>query len=451
MTFSQPHIRAFFTFKKIPALHDILFFFVILFAILFPVALTMIYFDSFTSVGFQFTLFLYGIAMCATILTAWGVARVLLITNTYRQRERIFLESIGDGVCVVDTQGRIILWNAAAEIISGFSKKDMYHAAFTRSFSFTHTHEQSKKNQRLETILSARHTSTCSSCITLRTKEGAILPLGTTIAPIHDRHGTAQGVVIVFRDATKERRINRAKDEFVSLASHQLRTPLTNIHWLLEMLLDGEAGKLTEKQKEYIVGIEDSAYRMTDLVHLFLNVSRVHLGTLAIALKPYALRSLISTASAEYTERIIQKKLILKKKIAHTIGSFACDQRIFHAIIQNIIANAIEYTPPGGTISICAKKEEERIIISVTDSGIGIPKKDQPKIFSKLFRAHNTRTTYPNGNGLGLYLVKLLVDESGGDIWFTSEEGTGTTFFVSFPSTGMRKKRGNRSLLIQHP
>jgi len=447
MPFSILDIQAFFPFKKIPTLRDVVFFFIMFFAVISPVFLIALYFESFDSAGFQFTLFLYIIVICSTILIAFGIARVFLLINGYRQRERIFLESIGDGVCGIDNKGTIILWNTAAEIISGFSKKEMRHAPLTHFFSLSKAQNKTKENELINDILTASRPLHISSRLTLKTKNNHPIPIDATAAPIMDRHGVLQGAIIVFRDMTREQKIDRVKDEFVSLVSHELRTPLTNMNWRIEMLRDGEAGKLTEKQREYLSKIDDGARRMTDLVNLFLNVSRIHLRTLNIVLKPHAIRALVSEALEEYTQRMTQKKLIFKKKISQTITTFLCDQRIFLVILQNIIANAIEYTPAGGTITLHAKKENAHIIISVTDSGIGIPKKDQSKIFSKLFRAENTRTTYPDGNGLGLYLVKLLIDECGGDIWFISEEEEGTTFFISFPLSGMRKKKGTRSLI----
>lgn len=451
MTWSQIQKKSFFTFHPLPSFRDVVFLLFIFCAALVPVMLMTTYFQVFT-IGFQLTLLVYLIVLCGTVLIAFGIARIFLLINTYRQREKIYLESIGDGICGIDGAGRIILWNTAAETISGFSKKEIRHMSLTRVLESSTHQKKIKKDQFIRDILTARHTLHISSSLVLKTKGGHSLPLNVTASPITDQYGTLQGAIIVFWDMTREQEIDRAKNEFVSLVSHELRTPLTNMNWRLEMFHDGEAGKLTEKQKKYLGEIEDCASRMTDLVNLFLNISRIRMGTLGISLRTHNIHTLISTAIEEYAQRITQKNLTLKRKIPKTIGVFVCDQRIFQVIIQNIIVNAIEYTPAGGTIMIQAKKEDARLIISVADSGIGIPKKEQSKIFSKLFRAENVKMTFPNGNGLGLYLVKLLLDESGGDIWFTSKEGEGTTFFISFPITGMRKKRGTRSLIVtQHP
>lgn len=447
MTFPQINIQTLFTFKRLPTLRDVLFVFVMTIIVISPVFLMALYFETLESVGFQFTLFIYIIVICSTILIASGIARVFLLINAYRQRERIFLESIGDGVCGIDTEGRIILWNTAAEIISGYSKKEMIHTLFTRVLSMSNIKDKTKERQFIENILSSRHTVSLSPKTILQTKDGKILPLGATSAPIIDRRGALRGAIIVFRDTTKEQQISRAKDEFVSLVSHQLRTPLTNMNWRLEMLLDGEAGKMSEEQKKYLMEIERGTSRMTDLVNLFLNVSRIHMGTLAITLQPSDIHGLISTTLEEFTQHIAQKKLTIKKKFDKTIDLLKCDPRIFQIIIQNILSNAIEYTPQDGTITLQTKKEDSHVIISVTDTGIGIPKKDQEKIFTKLFRAENVRENHPDGNGLGLYMVKSLLDESGGQIWFSSQEGTGTTFFISFPKTGMRARQGTRSVV----
>jgi PAS domain S-box-containing protein len=406
----------------------------------------VLYFNTIYSIGFQFTFFLYVMVVCVTILTAGGIARVFLLINAYRIRERIFLESIGDGVCGIDMDGRVILWNSAAEIISGYSKKDMLNAPLTGIFSLRGGRKKTSGDTVHTYVLALSHSALLPSTTSLTTKDGRTLPLGATSAPVIDRQGTVRGAIIVFRDTTKEQQISRAKDEFVSLVSHQLRTPLTNMNWRLEMLIDGEAGKLTDEQKKYLAEIERGTDRMTDLVNLFLNVSRIHLGTLAITLSPCNIHTLIALAWEEYAPVATRKEIILKKKFDKTIQHMNCDPKIFHVILQNIISNAVAYTPPKGTITIQTKKERAAVIISVADTGIGIPKKDQPKIFTKLFRAENVRESHPDGNGLGLYVTQSLIQESGGTIWFESQEGKGTTFFISYPHTGMHGKQGTRSI-----
>gem|GEM_PF-1910491 len=446
MSSSSTSIQPLFTLKKIPSLSDVFFVFALVLIVLSPVVLMGLYFGTAASIGFQFTLFLYIIIVCVTILAASGIARIFLFAYAYRQRERIFLESIGDGVCGIDVHGNVILWNTAAEIISGYTKKDTLHASLAGIFSLPRAKGKTANRQFSDYVLALSHNTSLPTTATLKTKDGRTIPLGATSAPVSDRHGIIRGAIIVFRDTTKEQQINRAKDELVSLVSHQLRTPLTNMNWRLEMLLDEEAGKLTDEQKKYLAEIERGTDRMTDLVNLFLNVSRVHLGTLAITLSPCDIHALLASVWQDYALRSSQKKLILKKKYDTMVKQFICDQRVFRVILDNIISNATEYTPPKGTITIQTKKERDRIVISVADTGIGIPKKDQSKIFTKLFRAENVRESHPNGNGLGLYLVKSLVDESGGTLWFTSEEGQGTTFFISYPHTGMQKKSGTRTL-----
>lgn len=448
MATQTQNTRTVLLFQKLPAFHDAIFALFVMAVAGSPIFLMVLYFETLQSIGFQFTLFLYVIILCSAVLIAYGISHIFLLINAYRQRERIFLDSIGDGVCGIDPDGRIILWNTAAEIISGYKKKDVLHASLKSILSLGHTRGKTKEREFMERILASTHAMLLPVHTVLKTKDGRAVPLGATSAPVSDRKGAIRGAIIVFRDATREQQISRAKDELVSLVSHQLRTPLTNMNWRLEMLLDGEVGKLTDEQKKYLGEIERGTSRMTELVNIFLNVSRIHLGTLAITLQQCNLRTLISAALEEYTPQIAQKKLTVKKSIGKTIGTFSCDPRVFHAVLQNLISNAVEYTPDRGAITLRATKESGAITISVADTGIGIPKKNQSKIFTKLFRAENVRQSHPDGNGLGLYLIKSLIDESGGQIWFESEEGKGATFFISFPSTGMRAKKGARAITL---
>ncbi|MFA7302754.1 MAG: CHASE4 domain-containing protein [Candidatus Paceibacterota bacterium] len=234
---------------------------------------------------------------------------------------------------------------------------------------------------------------------------------------------------------TKLKLIDVAKTEFVSLASHQLRTPLTSISWYTEMLLAGDAGKLTPGQTRYLQEIYAGNRRMVALVNALLNVSRLELGTLVFEMRPTDVVAVAKSAVEEQQPQVSEKGLHFQATYEADLPLVSTDAKLFRMVIQNLLSNAIKYTPAGGTVSfsLALNTTREVLLITVTDTGYGIPKNQQDKIFTKLFRADNARAKEVEGTGLGLYIVKSVVEHSGGKVWFESEQGKGTTFFAAIP------------------
>jgi signal transduction histidine kinase len=250
----------------------------------------------------------------------------------------------------------------------------------------------------------------------------------------------AVGVIIVFRDIRREKEIDRAKSEFVSLASHQLRTPLTAIKLFSEMLMSGGAGSLTDEQKQILRNIEKSNRKMVELVDDLLNISRLESQKLKVSLTEFDLVSFVKgiLESSEITSIVKGKKLDFVTNQT-TLPVFT-DANLLTQVISNLVSNAIKYSKPQ-TSKHTSKIEvfvdqvnEKHYCLAVKDNGIGIPKHAQKKIFTKLYRADNAIKISTDGNGLGLYMCKMMLDSIGGKIWFESEEGKGTTFYVQIPT-----------------
>jgi PAS domain S-box-containing protein len=289
-------------------------------------------------------------------------------------------------------------------------------------------------------------------------KDGTKIDVSISISPIKNTIGKIIGLSTITMDITKEREIDKAKTEFVSLASHQLRTPLTAINWYIEMLLAGDAGKISTKQKQYLNEVGASTKRMAELVSSLLNVSRLDLGTFAIEPTPIDVVALTKDVIKEEQPQIIEKKLQIKETYGKNVPLFLADSKLFRIILQNLFSNAVKYTNENGSVklNIAALKKgelfdsktltEDSLTISIADSGIGIPFNQQSRIFTKLFRADNVAKLTKEGTGLGLYIVKSIIDQSGGSIWFESQENKGTTFYVSFALSGMKKKEGLKEL-----
>lgn len=240
--------------------------------------------------------------------------------------------------------------------------------------------------------------------------------------------------------------IDRAKSEFISLASHQLRTPATSISWYSEMLLGEEVGSLNKLQKEYMEEIHHGNERMITLINSLLNVSRIELGTYTVEPKSVAVDQVAEDVLKELQIQIAKKQLHIIKNYS-TDSVIVSDPVLVRIIFQNLLSNAVAYTPEHGTISVSVAKDDTWVNIAVKDSGCGIPAADQSKIFTRFYRADNARNVRPDGSGLGLYITKSIVGVLGGEIRFESKENSGTTFFVTIQKhVEAEKKIGKRTV-----
>ena len=240
------------------------------------------------------------------------------------------------------------------------------------------------------------------------------------------------GIVDIIRDKTQEQETERAQKEFVAIASHQFRTPITSIKWNAELLLSAE--NLDKDLKDAADDIYKENNRMEKLVNALLNLSRIDLGAIKFVTKEINIIEYIDTLLKTLNSEIIKKNLTIQKEIS--INTPIINDPIYiDIIIGNIVSNAVKYTPSNGNISIKAYviTQNNIIHIEISDNGLGIPTSQQSQIFGRLFRADNAKNSQPDGNGLGLYVVKKMVEAMSGNVWFQSEENKGTTFFIDLP------------------
>lgn len=241
----------------------------------------------------------------------------------------------------------------------------------------------------------------------------------------------------------REEKLNKIKSEFVAFVSHQLRTPLTIIQWTLEkihtdksVLPETPAGKDMQK-------IETATNQMVSLINTILNVSRMELGTFFVHTTNTDIPSLINESVRQAKQFATEKDIHLTTHITPKKYTARIDTELLKIILENLISNAIKYTPRGGKVHVNFKHAGSEIIIEVADNGHGIPDEDKPFIFSKLFRGGTAIASDPSGIGLGLYMTQFVITETGGTISFTSKKKAGTTFIVSFPDEGMHQRIKN--------
>ena len=341
--------------------------------------------------------------------------------------------SIGDGAIATDEFGRITRANLVARHILGFKKTELIGEWFPKAIVAV-TAEDQVINLIDRPITKAFLTGRPIAENTFyRRKNGQRIPVAVNISPILV-DGKPRGAIEVFRDISFEQEVDRMKSEFISLASHQLRTPLSAIKTYSHMLVAGYMGEISPEQRKALETILGATDRMNELISTLLNITRMESGSIAVTRRPLQTGKLASEVVDELTLSAHEKDITLS---ARTMGSgpksVRTDRLILKEILTNLVTNAIKYTPAGGKITVTVRLRKKDVRIHVKDTGWGIPQFSQDQVFSKFFRGHNVVKRETTGTGLGLYLVKGLVEALGGRIWFKSQEGVGTDFYVELP------------------
>jgi PAS domain S-box-containing protein len=386
-------------------------------------------------------------------VTAKQLAVVAQERESASKYSRSLIEASLDPLVTISPEGKITDVNKATIKVTGVSREKLIGTDFSNYFT-----EPEKALDGYKQVF--KEGSVTDYPLTIRSADGKLTDVLYNASVYKDDKGNVLGVFAAARDVTETKKANEliestnkelraldlAKDEFVSVASHQLRTPLTALKGFTGMLIDGDAGPINAKQNEYLGEIKNANDRMISLINALLNVSRVDLGVFIVEPEPVNLQKVAESVLSELDIKIKEKRLQVDMGFEKDLPMVNADLKIVRMIFQNLLSNAEKYTPPDGSISFNIKKDGPNVLVSVTDSGYGIPENVQSKIFTKLFRADNARTKDPDGTGLGLYIIKATIEKTGGKIWFKSKENLGSTFYVTIPLEGMKKKEGSRRL-----
>jgi len=339
-----------------------------------------------------------------------------------RDKTEAIITNLVDGLLVFDRERRLVLINPRAENFFGVKSEDV----IGRPISELNTFPSFKPLVAL-----IRNGIKRVFKKELPIKENLTLEV-STVSMISG--GKKLGSLVILHDVTREKLIEKMKTEFVSISAHQLRTPLSAIKWTLKMLLDGDLGPITDEQREFIEKTYKSNERMINLINDLLNVTRIEEGRYLYKPVLAQIENIVQSVIDSRKEEIKRKKLKFRfKKPKKKLPKVKVDVEKIGLAISNLIDNAIKYTLAGGKVTVSLEYTKKEIEFSVKDTGVGIPKDQQGRIFSKFFRGANVMRMETEGSGLGLFITKQIIEAHGGKIWFESEENKGTTFHFTLP------------------
>lgn len=345
--------------------------------------------------------------------------------------------SIGEGVLATDESGTIIRANQPALDLLKVKRSEIMHKHFPSVV--VSVHDNGKPIDVFDRpIIKAFQTGKTVSARTLYLqKDGGLIPVQVTVSPIILK-GRPIGAIEVFRDLTAEIESDKLKSDFISIASHQLRTPLSAINMYTRMLHDGMAGEVSDTQQPYLETILKSVERMNVLIDTLLNITRLEAGGISVKPQLVHLDNLSREMLNEFVPAAKAKRITLTSEIPRAMAPCTTDNLLVKEVCANLLSNAIKYTPDGGKVHFELTETPDEIHWKITDTGYGIPKNDQKNIFLKFFRAENITNKDVSGTGLGLYLIKNVAEALGGDLWFQSAENKGSTFHFVLPKTQVR-------------
>lgn len=332
-------------------------------------------------------------------------------------------------IIITNTDGEILFANIAAEEITGYSRGEMIGKT-PRIWGKQMLPEFYKEMWK---VIKEEKRPFNGEIINQR-KDGTKYDALVHISPIVDKHGLLYGFVGIEEDITARKRLEKSRSEFVSLVSHQLRTPLTAMRLTIETLMNGVVGPVDKVQREMLLRAMEYAVHMSETIFTMLTISHLEAGKISVALGEVNLCGHIEVLSREYEPEYGRKQQKVSVQCPKEL-SLQTDGKLLKEILANLISNAIKYTPAGGTVTIRAQEENNQVRIDVADSGMGIPLDEQKRTFQKFFRAKNILKKDTSGTGLGLYLVHSLTKLLGGRITFVSTENKGTTFSLFLPIT----------------
>ncbi|NIM47211.1 MAG: PAS domain S-box protein [Candidatus Aenigmarchaeota archaeon] len=353
------------------------------------------------------------------------------------------LSSIADGVYAVDNERKIVLFNKAAEEMTGWKQEDSLGIKCSTVMKLKNEQDVSvceKDCPMLATWNSNQ--SIIRNDLSFVNKRHKTVQISGSYASIKNSKGEITGGICVFRDITKQKEVERLRNEFVSTASHELRTPITTLEGYISLALNSGICKIDQKAKEYMNKAHSTILTMANLVKNLLSVTKIEEGRLQPQAKSFNLKDLIKTVVSELSIQANAKGIKLdfkestisftgKRGVGRSLNVMA-DPESIREVLTNLIENAIKFTKQG-EVTVSVIYDDDFANVCIADTGIGIPTDDVRHLFEKFYRVDNSATREVGGTGLGLYITRSLVEMFGGKIWVESEEGKGSKFYFTIP------------------
>lgn len=365
---------------------------------------------------------------------ATRLAELLQLQREETGKTRAILESIAEGVLVLDESESVVLYNRAASQVLHIAEAVVLGQPLERIVDSADEAVDQQRAQLLYEALAAGVREARQGDDARNTLlELPDQTIAMTFTPVIAPDGERLGVAVVLRDITREIEADNAKREFISTVSHELRTPLTAVKGYVELLLLGTAGSLTETQQSFLQVVKTNAERLNSLVEDLLEISRLENGKVRLQIRPVDLRVLIDDIVTSLRTETSRKRMQLATEIAPDLPLIEADPKRVSQVLANLLSNAHKYTRDGGRITVRVRRCDGMVQVDVTDTGVGIPADDLPKMFSRFFRSNNALKDEVDGTGLGLSIARSFVELHGGEIWVVSEQDRGSTFSFTLP------------------
>ncbi len=353
--------------------------------------------------------------------------------NARRERWEAVFKFAEEGIVIFDRDGSVVGFNPAASKLTGFSLNEVIGKKFTNIIKTV-----SPEGLNLSAISPIKRVLGEGEVVTkreqlLQTKNGNTIWTEISYSPIFDDQGAASSGIAVISNIQKEREMEAVKSDFISIVSHELRTPLTAIKGFMSMLLQRNFGDLNEKQEHYLGKVYQTNQRMIGLVEDLLDVSYIESGKIKLKVTPIAVEPIISEVVTELSTKGFERQIMIKVNRKHRLPLVLADEVRLRQILVNLIDNAIKYSLPKSEVVVDFKVQGGELITSVRDQGVGITANQVERLFQKFGRIYNPMSMQAGGTGLGLYIVKNLVESHGGNIWVTTRVGKGSKFSFSLP------------------
>lgn len=355
---------------------------------------------------------------------------MLNISKLMKEKQKIegIVESISDGVIVTDNSNNIILVNRAAEKILDIRERDVLNRHFLESIRKQDIFEI------INTVASNKEYNKYKNYKDITIKYNEIHKYyRVNVTPIINNSGEYFGVVTLMQDITKLKEIDQIKSEFVSTVSHEFRTPLTSISMGTDLLLENTLGDINADQREILQVIKEDQVRLKELVDELLDLSKIQSGRIKMDMEVFSIKDMIENTVKSFNLQLKEKNIKLDLEITNRNNNVIGDMSKIALVFRNLISNAIRYTPTDGSgiLTLGCKFRNNKMLAYVKDNGVGIPEEYQKKIFEKFIQVKDEKHEATGGVGLGLAISKEIINAHGGDIWVTSKQGEGTTFYFT--------------------